>query len=51
MACIVSYCSCETEDTTIADIATGTSAAQIKTGSRCRTNRVAKHNRLLAIES
>jgi enolase len=50
-ACIVSHRSGETEDTTIADIAVGTSATQIKTGSLCRSDRVAKYNRLLAIES
>ena len=49
-ACIVSHRSGETEDTTIADIAVGTRAAQIKTGSLCRSDRVAKYNRLLSIE-
>ena len=48
---VVSHRSGETEDTTIADIAVGTSATQIKTGSLCRSDRVAKYNRLLAIES
>ncbi|MAE55722.1 MAG: phosphopyruvate hydratase, partial [Porticoccaceae bacterium] len=41
----------ETEDTTIADLAVGTRAGQIKTGSLCRSDRVAKYNRLLEIES
>ena len=49
-ACIVSHRSGETEDTTIADIAVGTRATQIKTGSLCRSDRVAKYNRLLSIE-
>jgi enolase len=49
-ACVVSHRSGETEDTTIADLAVGTAAAQIKTGSLCRSERVAKYNRLLAIE-
>ena len=40
----------ETEDTTIADIAVATNAGQIKTGAPCRTDRVAKYNRLLNIE-
>lgn len=46
---IISHRSGETEDTTIADIAVGTSAGQIKTGSLCRSDRVAKYNRLLRI--
>ncbi len=46
---VVSHRSGETEDTTIADIAVGTSAGQIKTGSLCRSDRVAKYNRLLHI--
>jgi enolase len=50
-ASIVSHRSGETEDTTIADLAVGTAATQIKTGSLCRSERVAKYNRLLAIES
>jgi enolase len=50
-ASIVSHRSGETEDTTIADIAVGTRATQIKTGSLCRSDRVAKYNRLLAIEN
>lgn len=48
---VISHRSGETEDTTIADLAVGTSAGQIKTGSLCRSDRVAKYNRLLAIES
>ena len=40
----------ETEDTTIADLAVATSATQIKTGSLCRSDRVAKYNQLLRIE-
>lgn len=47
---IVSHRSGETEDTTIADIAVGTNAGQIKTGATSRTDRVAKYNRLLQIE-
>ncbi len=47
---IVSHRSGETEDTTIADLATGTACGQIKTGSVCRTDRVAKYNQLLRIE-
>ncbi len=50
-AAIVSHRSGETEDTTIADIAVATSATQIKTGSLCRSDRVAKYNRLLSIEA
>jgi len=49
-SCIVSHRSGETEDTTIADLAVATGAGQIKTGSLCRTDRVAKYNRLLRIE-
>jgi enolase len=49
-ASIVSHRSGETEDTTIADIAVAVNAGQIKTGSLCRTDRVAKYNRLLRIE-
>ncbi len=49
-ATIISHRSGETEDTTIADIAVGTNAGQIKTGSLCRTDRVAKYNQLLRIE-
>lgn len=47
---IISHRSGETEDTTIADIAVGINAGQIKTGAPCRTDRVAKYNRLLNIE-
>lgn len=47
---IISHRSGETEDTTIADIAVATNAGQIKTGSVSRTERIAKYNRLLAIE-
>ena len=47
---VVSHRSGETEDTTIADLAVGTLATQIKTGSLCRSDRVSKYNRLLAIE-
>lgn len=47
---IISHRSGETEDTTIADIAVATNAGQIKTGAPCRTDRVAKYNRLLYIE-
>ena len=47
---IISHRSGETEDTTISDLAVGTSAGQIKTGSLCRSDRVAKYNRLLRIE-
>ena len=47
---VISHRSGETEDTTIADLAVATSATQIKTGSLCRTDRVAKYNRLLRIE-
>ncbi|WP_428036334.1 phosphopyruvate hydratase [Amphritea sp.] len=47
---IISHRSGETEDTTIADLAVGTCAGQIKTGSLCRSDRVAKYNRLLRIE-
>tara|TARA_A100001011_G_scaffold356994_1_gene401485 strand:+ start:11091 stop:12374 length:1284 start_codon:yes stop_codon:yes gene_type:complete len=47
---VVSHRSGETEDTTIADLAVGTGAGQIKTGSLCRSERVAKYNQLLRIE-
>jgi enolase len=47
---VVSHRSGETEDTTIADLAVATAAGQIKTGAPCRTDRVAKYNRLLRIE-
>ncbi len=49
-AVVISHRSGETEDTTIADLAVGTGAGQIKTGSLCRTDRVCKYNRLLRIE-
>ena len=48
---VVSHRSGETEDVTIADLAVATTATQIKTGSLCRSDRVAKYNRLLWIES
>ena len=48
---IISHRSGETEDTTIADIAVATNIGQIKAGAPCRTDRVAKYNRLLNIES
>ncbi len=48
---VISHRSGETEDTTIADLAVATSAGQIKTGSLCRSDRVAKYNRLLVIEA
>ncbi len=47
---IISHRSGETEDTTIADLAVATNAGQIKTGSLCRSDRVAKYNQLLRIE-
>ncbi|RMN91349.1 Enolase [Pseudomonas syringae pv. apii] len=47
---IISHRSGETEDSTIADLAVGTSAGQIKTGSLCRSDRVSKYNQLLRIE-
>ena len=47
---IISHRSGETEDTTIADIAVACNAGQIKTGAPCRSDRVAKYNRLLRIE-
>jgi enolase len=50
MRCVISHRSGETEDTTIADLAVATNAAQIKTGAPCRSDRVAKYNRLLRIE-
>jgi enolase len=49
-AAIISHRSGETEDTTIADISVATTATQIKTGSLCRSDRVAKYNQLLRIE-
>ncbi|TNE87326.1 phosphopyruvate hydratase [Porticoccus sp.] len=48
---VISHRSGETEDTTIADLAVATAAGQIKTGSLCRSDRVAKYNRLLRIEA
>ena len=48
---VMSHRSGETEDATIADLAVGTGAGQIKTGSLCRSDRVAKYNRLLRIEA
>ena len=48
---VVSHRSGETEDTTLADVAVATTAGQIKTGAPCRTDRVAKYNRLLNIEN
>jgi len=47
---VISHRSGETEDTTIADLAVATASGQIKTGSLCRSDRVAKYNRLLRIE-
>ena len=47
---IISHRSGETEDTTISDLAVGLGAGQIKTGAPCRSDRVAKYNRLLWIE-
>tara|TARA_R110002072_G_scaffold1815_6_gene15291 strand:- start:13784 stop:15073 length:1290 start_codon:yes stop_codon:yes gene_type:complete len=48
---VISHRSGETEDTTISDLAVATAAGQIKTGSLCRSDRVAKYNRLLRIEA
>ncbi len=48
---VISHRSGETEDTTIADLAVATAAGQIKTGSLCRSDRMAKYNRLLRIEA
>ena len=48
---IISHRSGETEDTTIADVAVAVNAGQIKTGAPCRTDRIAKYNRLLNIEN
>ncbi|MFH1754194.1 MAG: phosphopyruvate hydratase [Candidatus Latescibacterota bacterium] len=48
--CVISHRSGETEDTSIAHVAVGTNAGQIKTGSLCRSDRVAKYNELLRIE-
>jgi enolase len=47
---VISHRSGETEDTFIADLAVATGSGQIKTGAPCRTDRVAKYNRLLQIE-
>ncbi|MEE2754904.1 MAG: hypothetical protein VX910_13040, partial [Candidatus Latescibacterota bacterium] len=47
---VISHRSGETEDTTIADIAVGTNAGQIKTGSASRSDRIGKYNQLLRIE-
>ncbi len=47
---VISHRSGETADSTIADLAVGTRAGQIKTGAPCRSDRVAKYNRLLRIE-
>jgi enolase len=49
-ACVISHRSGETEDTIIADLAVGTAAGQIKTGSASRSDRIAKYNQLLRIE-
>ncbi len=49
-ATVISHRSGETEDTTIADLAVGTSSGQIKTGSASRSDRIAKYNQLLRIE-
>ena len=48
---IISHRSGETEDSSIADLAVGTGTKQIKTGAPCRSDRVAKYNRLLMIEA
>ena len=48
---VVSHRSGETEDTTLADVVVATNAGQIKTGAPCRTDRVAKYNRLLNVEN
>ena len=50
-ATVISHRSGETEDSTIADLAVGTAAGQIKTGSLCRSDRVAKYNQLYASSS
>jgi enolase len=50
MASIISHRSGETEDVTIADFSVATRVGQIKTGSLCRTDRIAKYNQLLRIE-
>jgi enolase len=51
MTAVVSHRSGETEDTTIADLVVATNAGQIKTGAPARSERVAKYNRLMAIEN
>lgn len=51
MTAVISHRSGETEDTTLADVAVATNAGQLKTGAPCRTDRVAKYNRLLNIEA
>ena len=48
--CVISHRSGETEDTFIADLAVAANCGQIKTGSLCRTDRVAKYNQLLRIQ-
>ena len=48
--CVVSHRSGETDDTTIADLTVATGVGQLKTGSACRGERIAKYNRLLEIE-
>ncbi len=48
--CVISHRSGETEDTTIADLSVAVNAGQIKTGSACRTDRIAKYNQLIRIE-
>ena len=50
MTAVISHRSGETEDTFIADLAVATNAGQIKTGSLCRSDRIAKYNQLLRIE-
>jgi enolase len=49
-ACVISHRSGETEDTTISHLAVATNAGQIKTGSLCRSERIAKYNELLRID-
>jgi enolase len=48
---VISHRSGETEDSTIADLAVATNAGQIKTGSLCRSDRLAKYNQLIRIEA
>ena len=50
MTAVISHRSGETEDSFIADLAVATNAGQIKTGSLCRSDRIAKYNQLLRIE-